>query len=69
MVLVPPDSTLVYIAGQLGEDEHGNPIAANFAAQLKQAFSNLRTVLAAVGATPDQVVKITLLSVDHDAER
>ncbi|WP_410503807.1 Rid family hydrolase [Leptolyngbya sp. 7M] len=44
-------------------------MAANFAAQLKQAFSNLRTVLAAVGATPDQVVKITLLSVDHDAER
>ncbi|MBF2050515.1 MAG: RidA family protein [Elainella sp. C42_A2020_010] len=69
IVLVPPDSTLVYIAGQLGEDEHGNSIAADFAAQLKQAFSNLRTALAAVGATLDQVVKITLLSVDHDAEK
>ncbi|WNZ28013.1 hypothetical protein HJG54_33420 [Leptolyngbya sp. NK1-12] len=43
-------------------------MAAGFAAQLKQAFFNLQTALAAVGATPDQVVKITLLSVD-DAER
>jgi enamine deaminase RidA (YjgF/YER057c/UK114 family) len=66
---VPADTTLVYIAGQLGEDETGNPVAADFAAQLKQAFANLRTALTAVGAIPEQVVKITILSVDHDAEK
>ncbi|MBW4442379.1 MAG: RidA family protein [Plectolyngbya sp. WJT66-NPBG17] len=66
---VPADTTLVYIAGQLGEDETGDPVAADFAAQLKQAFANLRTALAAVGATPEQVVKITILSVDHDADK
>lgn len=66
---VPVNTTLVYIAGQLGEDETGNPVAADFAAQLRQAFANLRTALAAVGAMPDQVVKITILSVDHDAEK
>jgi enamine deaminase RidA (YjgF/YER057c/UK114 family) len=66
---VPADTTLVYIAGQLGEDETGDPVAADFAAQLKQAFANLRTALAAVGATPEQVVKITILSVDHDAAK
>lgn len=66
---VPADTTLVYIAGQLGEDETGNPVAADFATQLKQSFVNLRTALAAVGATPEQVVKITILSVAHDAEK
>lgn len=66
---VPANTTLVFIAGQLGEDETGNPVAVGFEAQLKQAFANLRTALAAVGATPEQVVKITVLSVDHDAEK
>jgi enamine deaminase RidA (YjgF/YER057c/UK114 family) len=66
---IPANTTLVYIAGQLGEDETGNPVAADFAAQLKQAFANLRTALAAVGAMPEQVVKITILSVNHDAEK
>ncbi|WP_218107949.1 RidA family protein [Nostoc sp. KVJ20] len=50
-------------------DETGNLVAADFAAQLKQAFANLRAALAAVGATPEEVVKITVLSVDHDAEK
>ncbi len=68
ITVVPPGATLVYVAGQLGEDEKGN-FSLDFAAQLKQAFANLRTALAAVGATPEQVVKITILSVNHDAEK
>lgn len=68
-IVVPANTTLVYIAGQLGEDETGNPVSADFAAQLKQAFANLRTALAAAGATPEHVVKITVLSVDHNAEK
>ncbi|MBD2305156.1 RidA family protein [Chroococcidiopsis sp. FACHB-1243] len=69
ITVVPAGATLVYIAGQFGEDEHGNPVSDDFATQLKQAFSNLRTALAAAGTTPEQVVKITLLSVAHDAEK
>jgi len=68
ITVVPPGTFLVYVAGQLGEDENGD-FLLDFAAQLKQAFANLRTALAAVGATPEQVVKITILSVDHDAEK
>ncbi len=60
VTVVPPGATLVYVAGQLGEDENGNPVSDDFAAQLKQAFSNLRIALVASGATPEQVVKITL---------
>ncbi|MCC5649831.1 RidA family protein [Nostoc sp. XA013] len=69
VVTVPANTTLIYIAGQLGMDETGNLVAADFAAQLKQAFANLRAALAAVGATSEDVVKITVLSVDHDAEK
>ena len=67
VTIVPSDRTLVFIAGQGGRDAEGN--LGNFEAQLKQAFANLRTALAAAGATPEQVVKITVLSVDHDAHK
>jgi enamine deaminase RidA (YjgF/YER057c/UK114 family) len=69
ITVVPANASLVYIAGQLGEDEAGKPVSSDFAIQLKQAFVNLRTALTAVGATPEQVVKITVLSVDHDNEK
>ena len=67
IVIVPANKTLVLIAGQGGRDAQGN--FGDFEAQLKQAFANLRTALAAAGATPEQVVKITVLSVDHDARK
>ena len=67
VVIVPANKTLVFIAGQGGRDAQGN--LGDFEAQLKQAFVNLRTALAAAGATPEQVVKITVLSVEHDARK
>jgi enamine deaminase RidA (YjgF/YER057c/UK114 family) len=66
--MVPPNTTLAYIAGQLGEDKNGY-FPSDFEGQLKQAFTNLRIALEAVGATPEQVVKITVLSVNHDSEK
>ena len=68
-VVVPSGSKLVYIAGQYGVDEQDNLVAADFATQMKQSFANLRTALTAVGATPEDVVKITILSVDHNEEK
>ncbi len=68
-VVVPSGSKLVYLAGQYGADENDNLVADDFATQMKQSFANLRTALAAVGATPEDVVKITILSVDHDEEK
>ena len=68
-VVVPSGSKLVYLAGQYGVDENDNLVADDFATQMKQSFANLRTALAAVGATPENVVKITILSVDHDEEK
>lgn len=68
IVMVPVNSTLVYISGQGGRDSNG-VIANTFEAQLKQAFANLLAALVAANATPEQVIKITVLSVKHDSEK
>ena len=41
----------------------------DFAVQVKQAYSNLRTALDALGARPDQVAKLTVFVVDHDMSK
>ena len=66
-VIVPSGSTLVYIAGQGGADQNGN--YGSFVEQMELAFNSLNTVLKAVGATPKDVVKITILSVEHNEEK
>jgi enamine deaminase RidA (YjgF/YER057c/UK114 family) len=54
---------IVYIAGQLGLKPDGK-IAGDFRAQATQAFENLKTALAAVGATFSDVVKLNNYLVD-----
>jgi len=67
VVVVPSDKTLIFLSGQGGRDKQGN--MGDFETQMKQAFANLRAGLAAGGAAPKDVVKITVLSVDHNAEK
>ena len=66
-VIVPSGFRLVYIAGQDGADENGN--YGSFTEQLEQSFANLHTALTAVSAKPENVVKITILSVEHNEEK
>jgi enamine deaminase RidA (YjgF/YER057c/UK114 family) len=54
---------IVYIAGQLGLKPDGK-VAGDFRAQAVQAFENLKTALAAVGATFNDVVKLNNYLVD-----
>jgi enamine deaminase RidA (YjgF/YER057c/UK114 family) len=54
---------IVYIAGQLGLKPDG-AIAGDFRAQCVQAFENLKTALASVGATFNEVVKLNNYLVD-----
>lgn len=68
MAVVPAGNTLVYISGQGGETADGN-LVNDFRAQVKQAFGNLATALAAQGLTFRDVVKQTTLVVDHDEDR
>lgn len=68
VAIAPPGATIVYLAGQGGEDENGN-LADDFATQLKQAFANLGIALNAAGTRPEHVVKLTTLVVNHDESK
>jgi enamine deaminase RidA (YjgF/YER057c/UK114 family) len=68
-VVVATGSRLVFVAGQEPEDETGNLVGAgDLAAQARQVFANVGRAVAAAGARPDQVAKITIYIVDYRAE-
>jgi enamine deaminase RidA (YjgF/YER057c/UK114 family) len=48
-VVIVSHRRLIFAAGQVGMDEH-RKVATDFAPQAKQAFANLKMVLAAAGA-------------------
>ena len=57
-------STL-YLSGQIGIDPATGELASDdVAGQARQALANLRAVLAAAGATPEQVCKTTVFLTD-----
>ncbi len=65
-VVVATGSKLVFIAGQEPEDIHGKLVGpGDLAAQARQVFANLGRALAAAGARPDQVTKITIYVVNY----
>jgi enamine deaminase RidA (YjgF/YER057c/UK114 family) len=68
-VAVASGSQLVFIAGQTADDVNGLLVGpGDLAVQAGQAFANVGRALAAAGATPDQVAKITIYVVDHRPE-
>src|SRR5919109_4861590 len=68
-VVVASGTRLVFVAGQEPEDERGNLVGAgDLAAQAHQVFTNLGRALAAAGARPAQVTKITIYVVDYRRE-
>jgi reactive intermediate/imine deaminase len=55
----------LYIAGQVAFDKSGKVVGkGDFAAQVTQVFENLKSALAAGGATFDNVVKVTTFVTD-----
>ena len=55
----------IYIAGQVALDKSGNVVGkGDFAAQTTQVFENLKSALAAGGATFDSLVKVTTFVTD-----
>ena len=67
-VRVTEPLTWLFIAGQGGETADGH-LPPDFAAQAAQALNNVQTALADGGARMADVLKITVLIVNHDAER
>lgn len=58
---------LLFVSGQVGSREDGSP-EPDFANQVQLAFDNLRAVLAAAGATFDDVVDVTSFHTDPEAQ-
>jgi len=68
-VVVATGSRLVFVAGQEPEDENGNVVGrGDLAAQARQVFANVGRALAAAGARPEQVTKISIYVVGHRRE-
>ena len=66
-LVVASGTRLVFLAGQVAQDADGNLVGAgDLAAQVEQCYLNVATALAAVGATFDDVVKLTVYVVDFD---
>lgn len=69
-VVIAPAGRLAFISGQVALDADGALVGAgDHAAQARQCFLNLRLALAALGAGPDRVVKMTIHVVGHTPQR
>jgi 2-iminobutanoate/2-iminopropanoate deaminase len=55
----------VYVSGQVSHDDNGNIVGpGNMEAQMRQAYANIRKVLAQYGATMDNIVDEILFVTD-----
>ncbi|GGP45465.1 RidA family protein [Saccharothrix coeruleofusca] len=69
-VAVATGSKLVFMAGQVSWDAEGRTIGeGDLAAQVEQCYLNVATALAGVGATFDNVVKLTVYVVDWTPDK
>jgi enamine deaminase RidA (YjgF/YER057c/UK114 family) len=65
VAVVPPGATTIYVGGQDSVDADGSLVGGDdVAAQSVRAVENVRTALAAAGATLADVVQWTVLFVD-----
>jgi enamine deaminase RidA (YjgF/YER057c/UK114 family) len=68
-VVAGTGSRLVFVAGQVATDGEGTVIGpGDLATQSRQAFANVGRCLAAGGARPEQVTKITIFVPDYRRE-
>jgi enamine deaminase RidA (YjgF/YER057c/UK114 family) len=58
---------LLFVSGQVGSREDGSPEPV-FEKQVRRAFANLRSVLAAAGCTLDDVVDVTTFHTDPEVQ-
>jgi len=60
----------VHLAGQVAWDAAGNVVGpGDLAAQARQALANLKAVLAEVGASPADIVRLRTYVVDHAPDK
>ena len=57
---------MVFVAGQIGWDEHGRLAGKDLVSQARQALRNIATILAEDGGRPEHLVRLTWFVVDRD---
>jgi enamine deaminase RidA (YjgF/YER057c/UK114 family) len=68
-VVVATGSRLIFVSGQVAEDSQGNLIGADdMTVQARQVFANIGRALAAAGARPQQVTKLTIFVANYRRE-
>ena len=68
-VVVEMGTKMIFVSGQEPEDLQGKLVGrGDFAAQAHQVFTNLGRALAAAGALPAHVAKITVYVVDYQRD-
>jgi enamine deaminase RidA (YjgF/YER057c/UK114 family) len=55
---------LVFVAGQVGWDEHEKLVSGEFLPQLEQALRNVAAVIARAGGAPEDLVRLTIYVTD-----
>lgn len=60
---------LVFVSGQVAWDATGKPVPGDLEAQTRLTYENLKTALAAAGATFEDVVKMTVFVKDLDTAK
>ena len=68
-VVIAAGARMIFIAGQVPEDAGGKLVGdGEFSAQAHQAFANLGRALAAAGAHPSQVARISIYVVGYQRD-
>ena len=68
-VVTAEGGKMIFVSGQVAVDAKGEVVGkGDLGAQAKQAYQNLKTALAAGGATPANVVKMTTYVVNFKPE-
>lgn len=62
-----PAGRIVFVAGQVGWDEHQKFHSAEIAPQFEQALKNVLAVLAEAGGRPEHICRITAFCCDKPA--
>ena len=66
---VVAEGRVVFVAGQVGWDEHGHFQTDDFVAQVRQALANVVTVLRTAGAEPGHLTRLTWYITDKAVYR
>ena len=63
---VAAEGRQVFVAGQIGWDEHEQFVSDDFGAQFRQVLANTLAVLAEAGAGPEHIVRMTWFITSRD---